>query len=202
MNATADALAALLAAVAAEREARCRALLAPAEAAAATLLAEAAVSIRRDLRRALREDRARRRAQRDAARAELDAALRLRRQRLAQAAVDEGWARLPAALLRCWQEAPCRARWIAAALDAARARLPPAGWCIRHPPALAPAEAAALRGDAAALGVAEAYCAADPEIAAGIAIVAGDARLDASVAGLLADRATVAGRLLYLWEAV
>lgn len=200
-DATAEALAGLLAVVAADRAARCREILAPAEAAAAALLAEAMRATRCELRRVLHEERARLRAQLDAARAELDAARRRREQRLAQAAVDAGWALLAPALERCWQEPDCRRRWIAAALAVALARLPPTGWRLRHPPGLAPAEAAALLAELAAAGVADAQCVAAVDLAAGLEIRAGDACLDATADGLLADRAAVAGRLLHLWAA-
>lgn len=199
-NTTASALAALLAVVAADREARCREILAPAEAAAAALFATAVVSTRRGLRRALVGERGALQARLDVACAQRDTALRQRRQRLAQVAVDEGWALLAPALCRRWQEPQRRQRWIAAALAVARARLPPGGWCIRHPPGLAPAEAAAMLRELAAQGLADVRCEAAANIVAGIEICAGEARLDATAAGLLADRAAVAGRLLYFWD--
>lgn len=198
-DATAEALAGLLAAIAADRAARCREILAPAETGAAALLADAARATRAALRQALREEGARQRAQLDTARAELDAALRRREQRLALAAVDAGWAQLTPALERCWQEAACRRRWIAAALAVALARLPPAGWRLRHAPGLDPAEAAALLAELVTAGVADAQCVAAVDLAAGLEIRAGDACLDATANGLLAERAAVAGRLLQLW---
>lgn len=197
---TADALAALLAVIDADRAARCREILAPAEAAAAALLAEATRETRRALRQALRADGRRRRAQLDAARAKVEAAHRQHRQRLAQAAVDEGWALLAPALERCWQAPDGRRQWIAAALAVAQARLPPSGWQVRHPPSLAPDEVADLLADLAAAGVAEARCESAVDLAAGLEIHAGNTCLDATAAGLLAERAAVAGRLLHFWE--
>lgn len=195
----ASATAGLLAVIAADREARCRALMEPAELAAAATLATAVAATRRALRQALVGERARLRAQRQTARAQLAAAERQRCQRQAQAVVDEGLALLLPALCRRWEEPSCRERWVAAALAAALARLPPRGWCLRHPPGLSPAEAAQMLRQLAAAGVAEARCEADPNLAAGIAIGAGDATIDASAEGLLAERAAVAGRLLYFW---
>ncbi|MBD5805251.1 hypothetical protein AZOA_47010 [Azoarcus sp. Aa7] len=199
-DATARARAALLEVVAADRDARCRAILAPAEAEAAARLAAALQATRRGLRRALAGEREALRAQVNAALAQRDAALRQRHQRLAQAAVDEGWALLASALCRRWQEPQTRQCWIAAALDVARARLPPGGWSIRHPPGMAPAETAAMQQALAAQGVSDARCEAAAGIAAGIEIRVGDACLDATVDGLLADRAAVAGRLVHFWE--
>lgn len=194
------ARAALLEVVAADREARCRAILAPAEDAVAARVAAGLQATRRALRQALAGEREALRARLDAAQAQRDAARRRRLQRLAQAAADEGWALLASALGQRWQTPESRQRWMAAALEVARARLPPGGWCIRHPPGLAVAETEALRQSLAAQGVSDVRCEAAADIAAGIEIRVGDARLDATVDGLLADRATVAGRLVHLWE--
>jgi len=199
-NGTAEALATLLAVVAADRDARCREIRVPAEAAAAARLTEAAASTRRELRRALVGEREALRAQLASARTRRDAALHERRQRLAQGALDEGWTMLAPALGRLWRHPARRERWIAATLVAAHARLSPGPWTVRHPPGLAPEELEAMRGEFAARGVGDIRCEADPRIEAGIEIRAGNARLDATVAGLLADRAAVAGRLLYFWE--
>lgn len=197
---TAAALASLLAVVAADREARCREILAPAEAQAAARLAEAQAAARRGLRRALVEERRRLHMDLVAARARRDAAQRARRQRLALAAADEGWALLEPALVRRWRAPETRRRWIAAALAEARRRLPPGGWRLRHGPGLTPEEVAALLRQLAAQGIADARCELDEGIAAGIEVRAGDACLDATVAGLLADRAAVVGRLLHWWQ--
>ena len=196
----ARARAALLEVVSADREARCRAILAPAEAAAAGRVETGLMATRRALRQALAGEREALRARLDAALAQRDAARRQRHQRLARASAEEGWALLASALYRRWQTPESRQRWIAAVLEVAGTRLPPGGWCIRHPPGLAAAETAAMQQALAAQGVADARCEAAADIAAGIEIRVGDACLDATVDGLLADRAAVAGRLVHLWE--
>ncbi|QRJ62260.1 hypothetical protein [Azospira restricta] len=190
----------LLAAIAADRDARCRAILEPAAAAAEALLAAALADARRELRRALVAERTRLAGERAAAAARRDAAGRSRAQRLALGAVAAGLDRLAPALQRRWDDAATRRRWVAAACRIARQRLPAAGWQLRHPAAVAAAEVADwLRGLAAA-GVADVRCEAAAEIAAGIEIRVGDACLDATAAGLAGDPAAVAGRLLQLWE--
>lgn len=191
----------LLAVIAADREARCRAILAPAEEAAATRVAAAVRAARSALRRGLVSERAAMHAQLDSARAQQDAAVRERHQRIVLAVVAEGWPLLVAALALRWGASHSRERWIAEALDAACARLPPRDWCIRHPPGLSDADAEAMGRRLAAQGIVEVRCEAAAEIAAGIEIRAGAACLDATAAGLLADRAAVAGRLVQLWEA-
>lgn len=199
-DATERAREALLALIAADREARCRAILAPAEEAAAARVAAALRAARDALRRGLASERAAMRAQLDAARAQRDAAVRERHQRIVRAVVAEGWPLLAAALGRRWEAPRSRQRWIAAALDAACARLPPRDWCIRHPPGVSAAEADAMGRRLAARGIAGVRCEAAAEIAAGLEIRVGTACLDATVAGLLADRAAVAGRLVQRWE--
>lgn len=191
----------LLAVIAADRDARCRAILAPAEEAAAARVAEALREARAALRRGLASERSSMRAQLDSVRAQRDAAVRERHQRIVLAVVAEGWPLLAAALGRRWEAPDRRQQWIAAALDAARAKLPPGDWCIRHPPGLSAAEIEAMRGRLAAQGIAEVRCEAAEEIDAGFEIRVGTACLDATAAGLLADRAEVGGRLVQLWEA-
>lgn len=196
----ANALARLLEVVAADRDARCRALVEPAASAASALLADALTDVRCQLRQALAAERARLAAERAAAAARRDAAVRYRAQRLAQCAVDAGLARLAPALQRRWDEAATRQRWVAEAFRIARQRLPATGWCVRHPAGVAAAETAAWLRELADAGVADACCEVATEISAGIEIRVGDACLDATAACLAADRAAVAGRLLQLWE--
>lgn len=199
-EATGPALARLLGVIADDRAARCRDLLEPAEREASALLAEALAAARRQLRQALAGERERLRAERAAACARRDAALRARAQRLALLAVADGLEQLVPALQRRWAEAAARQRWVAEAFRLARQRLPAAGWCVRHPGDLAAAEAAAWLQQLAAAGITGARCEAAAEIAAGVEIRVGEACLDATLAGLIAERAPVAGRLLHLWE--
>lgn len=198
-DATARGRARLLAAVAADREARCRAILEPAAAAADALCAAALADARRELRQALAGERARLAGERAAAAARRDAAGRSRAQRLAQLAVEAGIAQLAPALQRRWDAAETRRRWVAAAFRVARERLPAVGWRLRHPAGVAATETAAWLRELAAAGVADVRCEAAAEIFAGIEIRVGDACLDATAAGLAGERGAVAGRLLQLW---
>ncbi|MBI2305862.1 MAG: hypothetical protein HYU78_01035 [Rhodocyclales bacterium] len=197
--ATALALTRLLAAIAADRDARCRAILDPADAESRALLASALAATRRRLRQALAGERERLRAERAAACARRDAARRERGQRLAQLAVEAGLARLVPALQRRWADAATRRRWVDEVFRLARERLPPAGWCVRHPADLPAAEAQSWQRELTAAGIAGVCCEAAAGIEAGVEIRVGNACLDATAAGLAADRATVAGRLLQLW---
>lgn len=200
-DSTTAAVEALLAAVAADCEARRREILGPAQAAAQARVAAARDSVCQDLRRAFAADRAARQAQLEQSRARLNAARRERHQRLAQAAAGEGLASLASALAARWRDPPRRQRWIDAALALAGERLPAGAWSIRHAPGPSPEEIAATLEQLASRGVTAARCELHEEMAAGIEIRTGEVRLDASSAGLLADRAAVLGRLLYFWGA-
>lgn len=190
----------LLTVVASDRQARCQAILDHADAETATLLAGARADARRRLRAAAQAER--RRGQRLLADAQtrLQTAQRQRNQRLAVLALAEGMSLLEAALQARWQDAETRRRWLALATERA-ACLAPHDWLLRHPPELPDHERDELLAQAAALGVRGARCEATADIAAGLEIRAGDTRLDATTAGLLADHPAVEGRLLHHLEA-
>lgn len=197
----ASAEAALLASVAAERAARCAAILRPAEAAAQARLASATARIRSDLRAAMRAELGRLRRECAQARAACERQARERAQRLAALAAAEGLALLRENLLRRWRDSAQRSAWVRAAVRRAAARLPHTAWRILHAPPLAPDELQALRQICADAGVGECQVEAANAMAAGLEIHAGPACLDASVDGLLVDRDEWAGRLLHLWSA-
>lgn len=181
------------------QEEECAALLARARAEAGDLLRGAQRRARRQLREAVLRERGRVRAQTQALQAELDTARRQHQQRLGLAVLERAWTRLPALLQTRWAAADRRAAWLGAALNLARTRLP-GPWTLRHPPDLDPAELdQALAASGASLAEAH-HRLADPNLTAGLVIEAGGARLDASAAGLLADRANLEGRLLALLD--
>jgi hypothetical protein len=105
-------------------------------------------------------------------------------------------AALPLALERRWADPPSRARWCAAAVDLAARRLVAREWTVELD---APDDAVreALEARAAAAGARISWSAAE---ATGLRIRAGGATVDATVGGLLADRAAIASRLLAALE--
>jgi hypothetical protein len=109
-------------------------------------------------------------------------------------------AQLPGALRDLWADPAWRRRWLEQALVRAARSLPRDAWRIRHASGLSEGDQAFLRQKLGELGVAGASCAADPELDAGIEIRFGNARLDATLSGLLGDRSWVQGRLLHLLE--
>lgn len=196
----ATALHDLLEVVANDRQERCQEILGRADADAGELLASARADARRRLRAAAQAERARGRQLLADAQARLQAAERQRNQRLAALAVGEGMSLLDAALQARWRNAAARRRWLALASERAAACLARHDWLLRHPEDLADHERDWLLAQVAALGVPGARCEATADIAAGIEIRAGDTCLDATAAGLLADRPAVEGRLLHHLE--
>jgi len=196
---TAKALAELLALVEADRQRRCRAALAPAEAAARARFAQQAHVLRREHREALARQRAEREARLARARARVATAEHARQLRRAAMIVEEAWPLLQAALLERWRRPQSRRRWISSALALALARLPARGWIVRHPVDLPEPECSSMLAELAERGIAEVRCEKVQGIAAGLEIRVGEARLDATVGGLMADRQAILGRLVHEW---
>lgn len=187
----------LLAHIAHDRAARCAEIIAHAEAEAAALLATARAAARRQLRDAVRAEQAQWRRQLAAAEARRQAARRGQRQRLAGLALTAAWAQLEPALVAHWGDPARRRRWLDQAIGQAARYLPAAAWCLHCPADLPADERAWLESEALARGARAVCCASAPGIVAGIAVTTDDACLDASIAGLLAERPAVEGRLLH-----
>lgn len=196
----AGALATLLDVVTRDSEARCAEILGAARVEAEALRAESMREARQSLSTALRAERAGAAARIDAAQAQLEAAQRGAAQRQAAVALTAAEALLPAALQAVWQDPPRRRQWLQHALRCAAQSLPRGAWQIRHAPDLGADDKAWLQKRLDELGVTGASLEAESGIVAGIEIQAGTARLEATPAGLLADRAWVHGRLLQLLE--
>ena len=187
---------ALLDLIEADRAARRDAVLRQAQEQADEARVQARAQARQLLRQAFAAERERAQARLEAARAEFATALRLHRQRRLEALLAQGWQRLPQRLAERWQDAAARAAWVDAALLAARAALPPQGWRLTHPADWPQAERqacdTALRSH---LHDAPAWV-ADPSLRAGLRIVAAGNVVDATPAGLLADRDEIGALLV------
>jgi hypothetical protein len=126
------------------------------------------------------------------AEAALWAEARNRHQQHLSAMVQAVIGRLPAALEGRWQMPTQRRQWLAAALAEAERRLGPGTWQARIAPlpdqeSLPPS-----------IGDAHIAWRADPELRAGLIIDKQGARLDASIAGLLADTSMLESHILTL----
>lgn len=185
---------ALLAMIEGERERRCAAIQAEVEAKARALLGAAHAAARTRVREALIAARERAEARVAAAKARRQTRHRLARQQADHAFLAEATARLPAALAARWAEAASRRQWITHALGQAAATLVAGTWRIEHAAGIEPADRQAL---AAALpaGVTPEWQ-LDASLAAGLRICADGNRIDATPAGLMADREALAGAIL------
>lgn len=196
--------AALLAVVAEYRRERCAQLLDPARAQARAQVATALRDARRRVRTAIDEERKRLAQAAAAAAAQLATEQRLAQQRVATERLSLGWEALRAALAKLWQDADGRSAWIAAHL----ARLPrpaadaadPAAWTLTGPAAWPASERERVAQALRAQGAPAVHLVADPGLVAGFRVQAGHNVLDATLDGLLADRAAIQGRLLQLIE--
>jgi len=189
-----DARDALLALIAEYRDRRCGELREAAEQEARALLAEAHRVARGRVHEALEQARGEANHRLAAAEAAFDT--REREQLLALAAhtLRRAWPRLQAALRNRWLDAGARRDWIQAALDDALRLLPGREWQIMHPADWDRDEAAAWLQTHPEVRVSD--WRATNDCAAGLRICAASACLDASLEGLLADRAVIESRLL------
>lgn len=191
---------ALLELVETDRRQKCDAILAEAQGRGSVVLEQAHADARARMRKAFEEERLRRDARVDAARANLQTRRRLADQQRAAALLASGWKRLPEELLRRWRAPELRRRWIAAVVAGARASLPAAAWRIIHAPDWPAEERDAIRTELAAASGAECRFDEDPRIRAGLRISANGNVVDGTLDGLLSDRAEIGSQLLHLVE--
>jgi len=179
-----------------DRRTQCASIIALAEQQAAAALAQARAEARTRVREAFGEERARAQARVAAARAAVQTRRRLHEQEHAAVWLALGWQRLPSALRARWADAAARQMWVDAALDEARRVLAPGGWHIVHAPGwpVAEREAVAARLSADA-GPAPRFT-ERADLGAGLRIAAARNVVDATLAGLTADREAVGARLL------
>lgn len=188
----------LLRLIEAHRDRECAALLDAARAEAGATLARAWQEARALLREGVAAERAGARSRIQAARAERatrGAALggQAKARLLALA-----WPRLRAHLAGRWADPAGRLVWTGQALAQAGRVLPAGVWTIRHAPGWGPAERQAALDGLAAAWESPPRCVVDASLEAGLAIACGGALLDATLEGLLKDRARIESRLLAL----
>ncbi|GAB4467858.1 MAG: hypothetical protein OHK0044_08870 [Burkholderiaceae bacterium] len=192
---------ALLAVVEAFRRRRCAELLEPAAAQAREIVRNALSEARRRVRTAIAEERQRVAAEVAAAEARLATEWRLAAQRRATRLLAHAWDRLRAALVARWRDPDSRARWVRTHLARAVQALPAGAWTIRCAPDWPAAERDAALRWLDAQGLRDVRIESDAAIAAGLRVHAGHNVLDATLEGLLADRAAIEGQLLERMEA-
>ena len=187
---------ALLDLVESDRSTQCAAILAEARARAATLVAAARAESRARMREAFSEQRRRAHDRVVAARAKLGTRRRLHDQQRAVMLLDLGWQRLPDALRARWRHQSMRRAWIDAVVAAALRVLPHVSWRVAHDPGWpADEQQGVAERIASELAGAPSFV-ADARIEAGLRIAAGGNVIDATLGGLLADRAEVGAKLM------
>lgn len=186
--------AALLAAIDAQCAQRCEALRAPARAQAQAQIATALREARRRVSTTMASERARAAALIAAADAQRATALRLQRQQADALRLSQAWQRLRERLQALWDEPATRARWIAH--HAGSADLPVGALRLEGPADWPAVEVDALVRRLRNRGAGEVRYVPDNRISAGFRLTGDHNRLDATLDGLLAERAALEGRLL------
>jgi hypothetical protein len=187
---------ALLDLVERDRRAQCAAITEQAQAQAAALLAQARADARSRVREAFAEERQRAQVRLAAARADLQTRRRLHEQRHAAAWLALGWQRLPAALRARWAGAETRQRWVDTAVGNARQVLATGAWHITHAEGWPDAERQALAQRLQPQLGDEPVFTLKSSLDAGLRIGAGGNVVDATLAGLTADRGEIGAQLL------
>jgi len=188
--------AALLDLVEKYREARSAEILEPAREQARALLRSARAEGRRRVRTTIGEARQRLAAEVGAAQARLATERRLTEQQRAVLLLEQAWSALYDALRQRWQDASARRVWCDAHLARALEALPHECWrieCAADWPAKEREAFAKRLGEA---GITDVQWQPRTDIVGGLRIRAGNNRVDATIDGLLADRAGLEGRLL------
>jgi hypothetical protein len=183
-------LAVLLEAVARQRDASCARAGMEASTEATALLAAARREARERLRAAARTKRERVRARCREVEVAREGDLRLRRLALLQRLLAMSWRALPAALAARWQAPATRRAWWRAALAVSARLLRSGDWRIVCAP-LPAAEHSELESEARRLGARTVQLRIDAACAAGLAVTADGATLDATATGLVRARPAV-----------
>lgn len=190
----------LLSLVETYRTEECRAAIDRAKAEAKEILRRAWRTERGHLHTSVEAERSRARALIQAARAERATRERTSGDRRNTRLLALAWPRLTALLEARWQDPEGRESWVAQALAAALDSLPWGPWIVRHAPEWQTPEQAppcvALAERLVRHGAPAPRFSPDPDVTAGLIVESGAARLDASLAGLIQDRARLEARLL------
>lgn len=196
----ADRASALIATVEQYRLERCAALLEPAHAEARTIVKAALADARRRVTTAIDEERKRLRRDVSALEASLATERRLVAQQRAVRQLGLAWGALRKGLAARWADPVTRRAWVAAHLARGVECLAHDGqWRIRHDAAWGDDERCRAAEQLKARGIHAAFD-EDAALAAGFVVTCGHNVLDASLDGLLADRAGIEGRLLQALE--
>lgn len=196
----ADRTDALIATVNQYRLERCEALLTPARAEARAIVKAALADARRRVTTAIDEERKRLRRDVGAVEASLATERRLVAQHRAVRQLGRAWTALRSTLETRWTEPEARRAWVDSHLARAIECLAhDVQWRVRYHAAWRDDERAAASEALRERGI-RAMFEHDPAVVAGFVVTCGHNVLDATLDGLLADRAGIEGRLLQRLE--
>lgn len=180
------------------REQECRRILEAARSEASELLRQAYRRERAHLHERVMAQRSRAQSRVQAARAERATRERSLGERTNHDLLDAAWPRLRAQLLACWRDANCRLRWVTGYLRQAVGVLPHGQWTIRHAVEWNASERRDLSAELEQrIGQVPRFQ-SDGSVEAGVVIECTGAVLDASLSGVMRDRAQLEARLLAL----
>lgn len=188
----------LLKLVGAYKDQECKRLLDTARQEASELLHKSYRRERERLHKRVEAERSRARSLIQAARAERATSERRTSDHLSLDLLESAWPMLRERLLARWRVPEQRQRWAARYLRQALDLLPRARWAVRHAPEWHESERQVMAEELTEhLGQAPRFQ-SEGRIEAGLIVESGGAMLDASLQGLLQDRARLEARLLAL----
>jgi hypothetical protein len=188
---------ALLQQVTDDRERRCAALRAAAESQAKQIVSSARTEARNTVHHAVIQERARMDLGMRQARARADIEARRRERQKSRELLEQMWTTIEGVLERRWQEPAARRAWIDAAMGQATALLAGRAWLIESGgPELTEQERSELTARAHARGAKTLELSLQPAMPPGLKIRADHVCIDATVAGLLAQRDSIEAAFL------
>ncbi len=179
------------------RDKNCDLIRERARAQAAEIVTQAKHDARAHMRTAIKQERARAQAHIASTRAHLLTKRRQRQQRSDKLLVEQGWEKLIETLMMRWRDSNQRSSWVKALVLQGLALLPTGEWRVAVPPGWERDEMLGLGDEMAALPLVQSPTfVEDSSITAGLRIEVDGACLDATMDGLLANRAAIEAQLL------
>jgi len=191
---------AVVGALRAHREQRCRELLRDAEYRAHALQTESRQQLRARVSEAIAEERKRRAVALREAANRIRAAQRRSTQAFYENLLAEAWPGLIAELEARWADTESRRAWCRMLVADAASRLGSRTWTIEHAAAWSASDSAWLSELLADHDHPEAALEVDADLRAGLRIREQSSCLDGSIDGLLRSRGAIEGQLLAAWE--
>lgn len=193
---------ALLTALHAQRDARCREIDGEAAQKSQRLLRDSRIKLRQRLREAVNDERRQRETALLEAHHCLETAERRAMLKRYQHFLDAAWPELLAALNRRWHDTESRHDWCEMLLDEAGEKLVRGSWIVEVPGSWGDDDTRRVLEAFERRGFVTPTLRIDTAMQAGLRIRMGSACLDATPDGLLANRSAVEARLLAEWERV